>query len=98
MPVKRLTREESNAIGDIIDDYEEEKFSWGSMMEQINEIFAKIYGYRRPGRAKSRVRDSRPKAKKPRSKKQKANDKRIGRLMKQGYSMKEAHRVNAGGY
>jgi len=40
----------------------------------------------------------REKAKKPRSKKQKANDKRIGRLMKQGYSMKEAHRVNSGGY
>jgi len=97
MPIKELSMKQFDMIYETIGSYYFPE-DVEELIEALNHDFAKIYGYRRPGRAKSRVRDSRPKAKKPRSKKQKANDKRIGRLMKQGYSMKEAHRVNRGGY
>lgn len=100
MPVKKLTDNQYDRVLDSLDDMDPDDSDYGYVdtIEQLNHIFAKIYAYKRAGRAKSRAPGTKPKAKKPRSKKQTANDKRIGRLMKQGFSMKEAHRINRGGY
>jgi len=98
MPVKDLTDKERRNFDYILDGVTAETEDLERLELELNHFFAKKYAYKRTGRAKSRAPGTKPKAKKPRSKKQTANDKRIGRLMKQGFSMKEAHRINRGGY
>ena len=48
MPIKRLTQKNIDEIGDIIDDYADGlDFASYELIDDLNHVFAKIYGYQK---------------------------------------------------
>lgn len=81
MPIKRLSRKDKDEIGDIIDDYADDQgFYFDRTIDDLNHVFAKIYGYKeRRKRRGERERRSKPKTKRklsPWNKFVKANSKK----------------------
>jgi len=68
MPIKRITEKTSREIGDILDEYYlDDDIYYEDMIDNLNHLFAKIYGYQktlsRKRVQKSWLRETKPKTK-----------------------------------
>jgi len=79
MPVKRLSSEDYVFLEYIILDFEEGHITDDDLIGELNHFFAKIYGYKRSGRSKSRRSGTRAP---PKKKKVSAYAKRYGAAFK----------------